>query len=108
MQVLDQINGIVWGPITLWLIGLTGLYLMVGLGFMPLRRIGFGFRQAIASIGNTKGEGDVNAFESLTTALAATIGTGNVAGVASAIATLRGGRPAIAARRPGDHDADRR
>jgi AGCS family alanine or glycine:cation symporter len=87
LQVLDQINGIVWGPITLWLIGLTGLYLMVGLGFMPLRRIGFGFRQAIGSIGNTKGEGDVNAFESLTTALAATIGTGNVAGVASAIAT---------------------
>ncbi|MCT0223639.1 sodium:alanine symporter family protein [Synechococcus sp. CS-1328] len=86
-QVLDQINGIVWGPITLWLIGLTGLYLMVGLGFMTLRRIGFGFRQAIGSIGNTKGEGDVNAFEGLTTALAATIGTGNVAGVASAIAT---------------------
>jgi AGCS family alanine or glycine:cation symporter len=86
LELLDQINGVVWGPITLWLIGLTGLYLMVGLRFMPLRRIGFGFRQAIASIGNTKGEGDVNAFESLTTALAATIGTGNVAGVASAIA----------------------
>ena len=49
-------------------------------------RIGFAIRQTIASIGNQKGEGDVNAFESLTTALAATVGTGNVAGVAGAIA----------------------
>jgi AGCS family alanine or glycine:cation symporter len=63
------------------------LYLMVGLGFMPLRRIGFGFRQALGSIRSSKGEGDVTAFEGLTTALAATIGTGNVAGVAGAIAT---------------------
>ncbi len=60
---------------------------MVGLGFMPLRRIGFGFRQALGSIRGSKGEGDVSAFEGLTTALAATIGTGNVAGVAGAIAT---------------------
>ena len=86
LDLLNAINGVVWGPITLWLLGLTGLYLMVGLGFMPLRKIGFAIRQTIASIGNKKGEGDVNAFESLTTALAATVGTGNVAGVAGAIA----------------------
>ena len=87
LPFLDALNNVVWGPITLWLIGLTGLYLMVGLGFMPLRRIGFGFRQALRSIRSSKGEGDVSAFEGLTTALAATIGTGNVAGVAGAIAT---------------------
>jgi AGCS family alanine or glycine:cation symporter len=69
------------------LIGLTGFYLMLGLRFMPLRRIGFGFRQALASIRSSSGEGDVSAFEGLTTALAATIGTGNIAGVAGAIAT---------------------
>lgn len=86
MELLQQINSVVWGPPTLWLIGLTGLYLMLGLRFMPLRKIGFGFRQAIASIRSSKGEGDVSAFESLATALAATIGTGNVAGVAGAIA----------------------
>ncbi len=86
VELLDQINGIVWGPITCWLIGLTGLYLMVGLRFMPLRQIGFGFRQAIASIGNTKGDGDVSAFQALNAALAATVGTGNVAGVGTAIA----------------------
>jgi alanine or glycine:cation symporter, AGCS family len=85
LPLLDALNNIVWGPITLWLLGLTGLYLMVGLGFMPLRRIGYGFRKAFDSIRHSGGEGDVSAFASLTTALAATIGTGNVAGVAGAI-----------------------
>lgn len=84
-DLLDQINGVVWGPITLWLIGLTGLYLLVGLRFMPLRRIGFAVRQTLLSIRHSGGEGDVSAFQSLMTALAATIGTGNVAGVAGAI-----------------------
>ncbi|MGA0022923.1 MAG: alanine:cation symporter family protein, partial [Vulcanococcus sp.] len=84
-DLLDQINGVVWGPITLWLIGLTGLYLLVGLRFMPLRRIGFAVRQTLFSIRHSGGEGDVSAFQSLMTALAATIGTGNVAGVAGAI-----------------------
>ena len=85
-SLLTEINGFVWGPFTLWLIGLTGLYLMLGLGFQPLLRIGFGFRAAITSIRDNRGDGDVSAFKSLTTALAATIGTGNVAGVAGAIA----------------------
>jgi AGCS family alanine or glycine:cation symporter len=84
-QLLNQINGVVWGPITLWLIGLTGLYLMLGLRFMPLRRIGFAVRQTLGSMRHAGGEGDVSAFASLMTALAATIGTGNVAGVAGAI-----------------------
>lgn len=77
----------VWGPITVWLIGLTGVDLMLGLRFMPLGRIGFGVRQALASIRTSKGEGDGSASEGLTTAPAATIGSGNVAGVAGAIAT---------------------
>ena len=59
---------------------------MLGLKFQPLLRIGFGFREAITSIRSSGGEGNVSAFKSLTTALAATIGTGNVAGVAGAIA----------------------
>ena len=84
-EFLDQVNGIVWGPITLWLIGLTGLYLMVGLRFIPLRRIAFAVKQTISSVRHSGGEGDVSAFQSLMTALAATIGTGNVAGVAGAI-----------------------
>ena len=84
-QALNQLNGWVWGPFTLWLIGLTGLYLMLRLRFIPLRRIGFAVRKTIASRSITIGDGDISAFSSLMTALAATIGTGNVAGVASAI-----------------------
>ena len=84
-DLLNQIDSVVWGPYTLWLIGLTGLYLMVGLRFMPLRRIGYAVRQTVASIRDGSGAGDVSAFASLMTALAATIGTGNVAGVAGAI-----------------------
>ena len=84
-ELLNTINGWVWGPFTLWLIGLTGLYLMLGLGFMPLRRIGFAVSKTVESIREPTGEGDVSAFTSLMTALAATIGTGNVAGVAGAI-----------------------
>lgn len=84
-ELLNTINGWVWGPFTLWLIGLTGLYLMLGLGFMPLRRIGFAVSKTLESIREPTGEGDVSAFTSLMTALAATIGTGNVAGVAGAI-----------------------
>ena len=84
-DLLNQINSVVWGPYTLWLIGLTGLYLMVGLRFMPLRRIGYAVRQTVASIRDGSGDGDVSAFASLMTALAATIGTGNVVGVAGAI-----------------------
>ena len=84
-ELLNTINGWVWGPFTLWLIGLTGLYLMLGLGFMPLRRIGFAVSKTVESIRQPSGEGDVSAFTSLMTALAATIGTGNVAGVAGAI-----------------------
>lgn len=84
-ELLNTINGWVWGPFTLWLIGLTGLYLMLGLGLMPLRRIGFAVSKTVESIRQPSGEGDVSAFTSLMTALAATIGTGNVAGVAGAI-----------------------
>ncbi len=58
---------------------------MIGLRFMPFRKLGFGFSAAIDSIRSSKGEGDVTAFQSLATSMAATVGTGNVAGVAGAI-----------------------
>ena len=89
MTWLQAINGWVWGPFTLVLIAGTGLYLMIGLRFMPLSRIGFAVRSMVSSIQDNKvakeGDGGVNAFQGLMTALAATIGTGNIAGVAAAI-----------------------
>ncbi len=83
-DLISSINGIVWGPLMLLLILGTGLYLMAGLSFMPLRRISYSFK--LLWRGRKKqGEGDIAPFNALMTSLSATIGTGNIAGVATAI-----------------------
>lgn len=88
MQILTDlityINGVVWGPLMLILILGTGLYLMYGLALMPLRRIAYSFR-LLWQGREEKGEGDIAPFNALMTSLSATIGTGNIAGVATAI-----------------------
>lgn len=83
-DLISSLNGIVWGPLMLILILGTGLYLMYGLSFMPLRRIGYGFK-LLWQGRQQKGEGDIAPFNALMTSLSATIGTGNIAGVATAI-----------------------
>lgn len=83
-KLLTELNGIVWGPVMLILILGTGLFLMGGLRFIPLRHIGYGFRMLWAGR-KESGEGDIAPFKALMTSLAATIGTGNIAGVATAI-----------------------
>ena len=81
---VTAVNGMVWGPSMLVLILGTGFFLMLGLRLMPLRRLGFGFRMLWE--GRTgQGKGDITPFNALMTALSATIGTGNIAGVATAI-----------------------
>lgn len=85
--LVSDINGIVWGVPMLVLILGTGLYLMVRLRFMPLRSIGASFR--LMWQGRRSGpeeSGEISPFAALMTALAATVGTGNIAGVATAIA----------------------
>ena len=80
------LNGLVWGPPILVLILGTGLFLMVALKGMPLRQILMGFRLMWG--GRVKGDaatGDVSPFQALMTCLSATVGTGNIAGVATAI-----------------------
>jgi len=83
-DLISAINGIVWGPLMLLLILGTGVYLMYGLSFMPLKHIGYSFR-LLWQGRQKKGEGDIAPFNALMTSLAATIGTGNIAGVATAI-----------------------
>jgi len=83
---VESLNAIVWGPVMLVLILGTGLYLMIGLKFMPLARLGYGFR--LMWRGRVKGDestGEISPFQALMTCLAATVGTGNIAGVATAI-----------------------
>ncbi len=87
IQVLvEQVNGLVWGPPMLVLILGVGLFLMLALRGMPLLRLGTGLR--LLWQGRRKGEdgtGEISPFAALMTTLAATIGTGNIAGVATAI-----------------------
>lgn len=84
-ELVATINGWVWGVPMLVLILGTGLYLMLGLRFMPLRNIGRGFRMLFDDK-EPSGEGNISSFQALMTSLSATIGTGNIAGVATAIA----------------------
>lgn len=86
-STLDQISGVVWGPAMLVLLLGTGLYLTLGLRGMPIRRIGYGFRQIFKGRrSEDQDEGEITPFQALSTSLSATIGTGNIGGVATAIA----------------------
>lgn len=80
--LLASLNGIVWGPITLCLLVGTGIYLTLRLKLIQVFRLpmalGLLFKPA-------KGQGDLSSFAALCTALSATIGTGNIVGVATAI-----------------------
>lgn len=91
----DWLNSIVWGPPMLVLIVGTGVYLSSRLSFLQVRRFGFVMRNTLYKIfeKQTMGEGEITPFQALATALAATVGTGNIAGVATAIAA--GGPGAI-------------
>ena len=81
----SPINGLVWGWPTVLLIALTGILLMVGLRFMPLRRLGYGIAMVLRP-SDRDSEGQITPFQALMTSLSATVGTGNIAGVAGAIA----------------------
>jgi AGCS family alanine or glycine:cation symporter len=84
-ELIGGLNSIVWGPVMLVLILGTGLFLMIGLKLMPLARLRYGF-QMLWGGREGQGEGEITPFNALMTSLSATIGTGNIAGVATAIA----------------------
>ena len=84
---MNTLNGFVWGPAMLVLILGTGLYLQLRLFGMPIRRIGSGLRMVWRGRDvDPSLPGEVSPFSALMTCLAATIGVGNIAGVATAIA----------------------
>ncbi|WP_411335739.1 alanine/glycine:cation symporter family protein [Ruminococcus gauvreauii] len=85
-KVLKSIDDVVWGPVMLVLLVGTGMILTVRTGFLPIRNLGYALRSVLSKEARTKkGEGDISPFSALTTALAATIGTGNIVGVATAM-----------------------
>lgn len=85
-NLVVQLNSLVWGVPMLVLILGTGLFLMVMLKGMPLRRIVLGFSLMWQGrAGDANVSGNVSPFQALMTGLSATVGTGNIAGVATAI-----------------------
>ena len=98
-RVNAVVSGVVWGPVGLALLFGTGCLLTVRTGFFQLRYFGYWMRHTIGAIfldrnvtAHTDDEA-ISQFQSLCTALAATIGTGNIVGVAAAI--LAGGPGAV-------------
>ncbi|TCI46086.1 sodium:alanine symporter family protein [Exiguobacterium sp. SH3S2] len=98
---VTSLSNLVWGPHLLILLIGTGIFLTFRLGFIQVTRLGFGLKEAFIPKKQSGAEaekrkrqrGDISHFQALMTALAATVGTGNMVGVATAI--VLGGPGAI-------------
>lgn len=86
-DLLVSIDDFVWGPVMLILLVGTGIFLTIRTRFLTWRNLPYAIKSTLSKEARTKskGEGDVSPFSALTTALAATIGTGNIVGVATAM-----------------------
>ena len=84
LDFFTTIDDFVWGPPLLVLLVGTGIYLTIRLGLLQVLRLPKAFKLIFSE---DKGEGDISSFAALATALAATVGTGNIVGVATAIKT---------------------
>lgn len=85
-NTLLMIDDIVWGPVMLALLVGTGIFLTIRTKALCWRNLPYALRSVLSKEARQKkGDGDVSPFSALTTALAATIGTGNIVGVATAM-----------------------
>ncbi len=84
-ELITTINNWAWGPVMLVLLLGTGIYLSAGLRFVTIRKIPTAFALLLSGR-KGDGKGDISPFSALMTSLSATIGTGNIAGVATALA----------------------
>jgi AGCS family alanine or glycine:cation symporter len=91
LTLYEFLHDFVGGPVMIIMILSTGLYLTLRSHFLQIRRFNLVIKETVFSLfkSDKAGKGDISPFQALTTALAATIGTGNIAGVATAI-TLGG------------------
>jgi AGCS family alanine or glycine:cation symporter len=83
---MGKVNSFVWGPYMLALLVGTGLFLTFRLGFITFKFLPYALKLSFSKHQDDTSEGDITHFQALMTALAATIGTGNIAGVATAVA----------------------
>ena len=85
-NVLQRIDDVVWGPVMLLLLVGTGIFLTIKTKALCWRNLPYAIKSVLSKEARQKkGDGDVSPFSALTTALAATIGTGNIVGVATAM-----------------------
>ncbi len=92
--IIGKVSDIVWGPPLLVLLVGTGIFLSFRLSFLQFSKLPYALKLAFSKHEDSDdSEGDVSHFQSLMTALAATIGTGNIAGVATAV--VSGGPGAV-------------
>lgn len=83
LSILNKIDSFLWGaPLIILLIG-TGIYLTLRLGFLQVAKLPLALKLIFKA--ENKGKGEVSSFKSLCVALAATVGTGNIVGVATAV-----------------------
>lgn len=85
LEFFNKIDQVVWGPPLLILLVGTGIYLTARLGLLQIFKLPLALKYLFAKDSDSEGEGDVSSFAALCTALSATIGTGNIVGVATAI-----------------------
>ncbi|MFT5874986.1 MAG: AGCS family alanine or glycine:cation symporter [Clostridium sp.] len=95
LSMVESINGILWGYILIFLLCGTGIYFTITLKFVQVRKFKDTFKKAFGGIklGSKAGDEGMSSFQAMTTAMAAQVGTGNLAGAATAIAS--GGPGAI-------------
>lgn len=88
-QIIKSISDFVWGPVMLVFLVGTGIFLTIRLKFLPWRNLGASLKRLFSkeSRKTDNGDGDISPFSALMTALAATVGTGNIVGVATAMVT---------------------
>ncbi|MEG9883941.1 MAG: sodium:alanine symporter family protein [Hyphomicrobiales bacterium] len=86
-ESVNFIDGVVWGPVMMVLLVGVGLYLQFGLKAVPIRKLGRGLALLGKPQPAKRADGEISPFSALMTALSATVGVGNIAGVATAIAS---------------------
>ncbi|MCF8028620.1 MAG: sodium:alanine symporter family protein [Desulfobacteraceae bacterium] len=85
-EFLGMISGFVWGPVTIVLLVGTGVLLTIVVPLIQLRKFGYAWKLISGKYDDPKDKGEISHFQALTAALSATIGTGNIAGVGTAVA----------------------
>ena len=91
--MLENISGLLWGTPTVAALAVCGAYIGARTGFVQVRRLGLALRTSLGRVTRGRSEGGTSPLEAVCTALAGTVGTGNIAGVA--VALSMGGAGAV-------------